>query len=274
MPRKIPVNDLFQRRIDKWIDEDPSSLLTRQVERATAPLHQLVALLLPNLLIKEVVDKTLWAAEVLTDRDDILDSLKAGSVEEIKTAKVDRCDALADGVHAWAIGAAAALGAWDLVGPLGTAPALVSLFTLSFRTIKKIGLCYGYATDSHFENLIVLEIFASASSLYHRDKVQAIKTIETLMRQPTVDLTNLSKEAVEATIERLSHNLSSNLTRRRSLSSVPAMGALVGGSTNAWLLKDVGWAARNIYALRRIHEDKMRETATKQSEEVILPKAA
>jgi hypothetical protein len=248
MKRKLSAADAIQKRIEKWREEDPSSLLTKRIEQATTPLQWLVALLLPDRLIQEAVEKTLWASEVLTDSDN-------GAAK----FTVEQADAEADAVHNWAMGAAAALGAWDLAGPLGIAPALASLFTLSFRTIKKIGLCFGFDTSTPAEEMVVLEIFLAANAFYHRDKIEALRAIEAL---PSV----ATHEDVLALSTELSKTISANLTRRRSLASIPAMGALVGGSANAWLLKDIGWAARNVYAMRRLKQGAVAPTA--------LPKAA
>jgi hypothetical protein len=236
MKRKLSVVDILRKRIEKWRDEDPSSLLTKRIEQATAPLQWLVAMLLPDRLIQEAVEKTLWASEVLTDADN-------GAAD----LTIEQADAEADAVHNWAMGAAAALGAWDLAGPLGIAPSLASLFTLSFRTIKKIGLCFGFDTSSPAEEMIVLEIFLAANAFYHRDKIDALRAIEEM---PTV----ATHEDVLALSSKLSKTISQNLTRRRSLASIPAMGALVGGSANVWLLRDVGWAARNVFAMRRLQK--------------------
>lgn len=247
-PRSI--NDVIRRRIQDWRDEDPSSLLTKQIQKATEPLQWLVSLMLPDSVIAEAINKTLWAAEVLTDRDDILRAHDVTALDLILTTKIDRCDALAEEIQKWSVGAGAALGAWDLAGPLGTGPALISLFTLAFRTIKKIGLCYGYDTSTPAEELIVLEIFVAASTLYHREKVESLRAIENHEKDPRFK--EYTRETVEAVVKKVAELVGANLTKRRSLATVPALGALVGGSSNAWLLHDIGTAARNIYANRRL----------------------
>jgi hypothetical protein len=268
MPRRLSANELIRRRIQKWQDEDPSSLVTKQIERATTPLQWLVALLLPDTLIREVVDKTLWVAEALTDRDDVFKVLEVDSLEEVRQCKLESCEAAADQVHAWSIGTAAALGAWDLVGPLGLAPSLAGLFTLAFRTIKKTAVCYGYDPSSHSEELVAMHIFAAASSLYHRDKLAALKEIEKIIETPASPELAPTRDTVAAAVTSLSQPIATHLTRRRSFAAIPAMGALVGSSANAWLLKDVGWAARNIYAMRRLEESRAKKA---QAKPVVTP---
>lgn len=236
MSRTVSIEKSIQKRIEKWVDEDPSSLLTKKIEQATAPLQWLGSLLLPDTVVREVLEKTLWAADALVADADF---------EAARGAPLGECDTIADGVHNWSIGAAAALGAWDMAGPLAIAPSLASMFTLALRTIKKIGACYGFDTGSAQEELIVLEILFAATGVYHRDKALALKAIR--MVEPTAD-----KSRVLTSIAQLSNPISANLIRRRALAGIPALGALVGGSANAWLMKDIGWAARNIYAMRRL----------------------
>lgn len=285
-PRQLSSNENIRRRIQKWTDEDPSTLLTKQVEKATAPLQGLVALLLPDRLIHEMIEKTLWAAEALVDHDDIFKTLSAESLAEVHGTKLEDCDKLAETVQLWAVGAAAALGAWDLAGPLGIGPSLLSLFTLSFRTIKKIGCCYGYDTSQSLEEIVALEIFVAASTLFHRDKVEALKNIERYLAPPTalprlasvgaaspsgggVGGENYSRQSVEQMIERVAHLVGANLTKRRALAGVPALGALMVGGANAWLIQDISLAARNVYASRRLKEQAdARSEASKKRQEL------
>ena len=209
---------------------------------------------MPDRIVREVTLKTLQAAEALTDQADVLRDLGVDHLSQVRTADVLASDAVAANVQAWAKGTAAALGAWDFAGPFAIAPSLVSLFTLSFRTIKKIGLCYGFETNTPAEEIIVLEVFAAASSLYHRDKVRAIHAIDELVAQ--VHFADIREEQVVAAVRKISRAVGYNLTRRRALANLPALGAIVGGSTNVWLLRDVSWAARNLYARRRLNENR------------------
>ncbi|MBI3542161.1 MAG: EcsC family protein [Deltaproteobacteria bacterium] len=189
---------MIRRRAVEWQDADPSSLLTKRVEKATAPLQWLVALMLPDRLVHEVLGTTLRAAELLTDRADVIKGYDVERLDDIFELKIDSCDRSGDQVQFWAVGAAAALGAWD--------------------------------------------------------KVQAIKAIKKIENDVAANPNAYAREDVDALIEKVAHAVGEHLTRRRTLASIPAMGALVGTSTNAWLLQDVGWAARNIYATRRFQK--------------------
>ena len=248
MAKRTLSNQALKKRIDKWLQEDPASLVSKSMEKAVAPLQGLVALLLPERLIQEALEKTLWVAEAVTDRDDVLTALAAGSLSDAKLCKIERCDSVADGIHNWAIGTAAALGAWDLAGPLGTAASLVSLFTVALRLIKKVGLCYGFDTSKADEEVVVLQIFAAATGLTRTDKEQALNALK---KDEFGD--EVGREAVHAVLEKVARQVAVSLARRRALANIPVLGAIVGGSTNAWLIRDIGWAARNLYAWRRLN---------------------
>jgi len=237
------------KRASKWADSDPSTLFTKRIEKATQPIQALVTLLLPEILIAEVAKKTLWAAETLVNREEVLKDLGVTDYSEIKeNVKLGKSDHFAESTHNWAIASAAALGAWDIAGPLGIAPSLVSIFTLAFRTIKKIGAYYGYDTASAREEAIVLEIFVAGSGFFFKDKLHALKAIE------KAEYGDFKLEDVQETLHIFAQPISSALVRRRALTAIPGMGALIGTSTNAWLLRDIGWAARNIYVMRRQRE--------------------
>ncbi|MCX5832758.1 MAG: EcsC family protein [Deltaproteobacteria bacterium] len=49
------------------------------------------------------------------------------------------------------------------------------------------------------------------------------------------------------------------MTERKVLQAIPAIGAAVGGSANAWFINDVGWAARRAFQARWLIENNMTE---------------
>ena len=64
-----------------------------------------------------------------------------------------------------------------------------------------------------------------------------------------------SKEAVILSLEKLSTQLGINITERKILQTIPAIGAVVGGSVNGWFLNDVAWAARRGFQERWLIEN-------------------
>ena len=56
-------------------------------------------------------------------------------------------------------------------------------------------------------------------------------------------------------IKSLAKQLGINLTKRKALQAIPAIGALVGASVNGWYIKEVGWAARRAFQERWLLEN-------------------
>ena len=65
----------------------------------------------------------------------------------------------------------------------------------------------------------------------------------------------MSKEAGIIGIKNLGRQLGINLTKRKALQAIPAIGAIVGASANGWYVKEVGWAARRAFQERWLIEN-------------------
>ena len=60
---------------------------------------------------------------------------------------------------------------------------------------------------------------------------------------------------VKGGIKNLAKQLGVNLTKRKALHAIPAIGALVGASVNGWYIKEVGWTARRAFQERWLLEN-------------------
>ncbi len=56
-------------------------------------------------------------------------------------------------------------------------------------------------------------------------------------------------------VNNLAKQISINLTKRKTLQAIPAIGAVVGASVNGWYVKEVGWAARHAFQERWLIEN-------------------
>ncbi len=56
-----------------------------------------------------------------------------------------------------------------------------------------------------------------------------------------------SKEGAILAVKNLAQKLGINLTKRKALQAIPAIGGVVGASVNGVYIHDIGWAARRIY---------------------------
>jgi hypothetical protein len=62
----------------------------------------------------------------------------------------------------------------------------------------------------------------------------------------------ISKEGALITLRTLAKQLGINITKRRALAAIPAIGAAVGACVNGWYMNDVGWAARRAFQERKL----------------------
>lgn len=60
----------------------------------------------------------------------------------------------------------------------------------------------------------------------------------------------LAKETVTIGVKNLGRQLGINITERKILQAIPAIGAVVGAAVNGWFINDVGWAARRAFQER------------------------
>ncbi|MBL8481808.1 MAG: EcsC family protein [Rhodocyclaceae bacterium] len=120
----------------------------------------------------------------------------------------------------------------------------------------KIGLCYGYKLTDEVGKQMVLSILAASGANTMEEKLAALLTLQQLkiilMKQTWKGMERaaenfLAKEGAIIAIRSLAKQLGVNLTKRKALQAIPAIGAVVGSSVNGWYIKEVGWAARRIF---------------------------
>jgi DNA-binding transcriptional regulator YhcF (GntR family) len=114
-----------------------------------------------------------------------------------------------------------------------------------------------------------LALLSAAGANTTNEKAEAVKmlrAIDVMIAKQTVKTIaekaaqqQLGKEAVLISMNKLGRQLGINITKRKALQAVPAIGAVVGGSVNAWFINDVGWAARRAFQERWLIENNMIE---------------
>lgn len=248
-----------------WKEEVPS-VVSQAVGTALAPVSWLINKVVPISAIQGLLDLSSSAAEWLTDTDDLVRDAGVSSIEELRTLDLKRSDELADEVHNWAIGMATAEGAAaGAAGIFGIAADIPLVLVLALRTIHKIGVCYGFEAKTKEDKDFILGILSASSANEMTEKTAALATLR--MIQVSVAKTTwkkiaekaatdrLSKEAGVIAIKTLAKQLGINLTKRKALQAIPAIGAVVGGSVNGWYLKEIGWAARRSFQERWLLEN-------------------
>lgn len=230
------------------------------------PLAWLIKKVVPEAAIRGALSMSNRAAKWMTDTKDVIRDGAVESVDELRHKNLELSDNLADEVHNWAIGVAvvegAGAGTFGLPGMAADIPALI---TLSLRTIHKIGVCYGFESNTPENEQFALGILAVAGANTIEEKVTAMTTLRVM----EVILTNqtwkkiseaaaksqFSKEAALFTTKVLAKQLGVNITKRKALAAIPLIGSLIGGSVNGWYVKEVGWAARRIFQERWLMEN-------------------
>ena len=169
-------------------------------------------------------------------------------------------------MHNWAISLATVGGGVTCAAGLaGMAVDIPSVIVLALRTIHKVGVCYGYECTDEKDREFALAILAASGANNMADKIAALTTLHTIKvaiaKQTWKTMTQkaasdkMSKEAAVVGVRNLAKQLGVNLTKRKALQIIPAIGAFVGGSVNGWYIKDVGWAARRAFQERWLVEN-------------------
>ena len=253
------------KQIKKWKAEEPS-VVSKTFGVILSPVTWLINKIIPEAAIRGVLDFSSSAAEWLTDTKDILRDAGVTSVSDLKTHDLEKSDNLANEVHNWAVGLATAEGgATGAFGLPGMAVDIPAVIVLALRTIHKIGVCYGFEVNTKHDKEFVLAVLAASGANEMGEKLAALTTLRTvevaIAKQTWKQLSQkaatsqMSKEAGIIGIKSLAKQLGINLTKRKALQAIPAIGALVGASVNGWYIKEVGWAARRAFQERWLVEN-------------------
>lgn len=249
----------------KWKVEEPS-VISKALGVALFPVTWLLNAIIPTAAIRGALDFSSSTAQWLTDTKDLVRDAGVHTVNDLKTLSLERSDELANSVHNWAIGLATAEGgAAGVGGVFGLAVDVPAIVTIALRTIHKVGACYGFEVKSQADKDFVLGILSSSSANDMQEKtlaLMALRSIEvTIINQTWKAMAKqagtqaLGKEAGILAIKSLAAQLGINLTKRKALQAIPAIGALVGASVNGWYIKEVGWAARYAFQERWLAEN-------------------
>lgn len=227
--------------------------------------------IVPETLISSALKGADAAAEFFTDKGDILRDGQVSKIEDLMYKDIELSDEMASSIKKWALAIAAGEG-----GATGTggAPAMAAdiafIIPFAIRTIRKIGLCYGFECNGREGRNIVLNILTAAGANTVKEKTIAIANLTAIkvMVQKTTwkELERLAaeqaakgvagKESFIMAIKHAAKQLGINLTKRKALQAVPIIGAGVGAIMNASFLDDVSDAATNSFRKLWLAENK------------------
>lgn len=254
------------KEIAKWKSQAPS-VLSQSIGIALTPVTWTISKIVPKSAIAGALDLSSTAAEWLTDTNDIIRDAGVKQLADLKKHDLEELDLLANVVHNWAIGIASAEGGGaGALGLIGMAIDIPALIVMALRTIHKIGACYGFEIKTKSDQEFVLAILAASGANDIQEKNLALGTLRAIEVSITKNTwkklaekaasESLSKEAGVIGIKSLSKQLGVNLTKRKALQAIPAIGAIVGASVNGWYIKEVGWAARRAFQERWLIENR------------------
>lgn len=251
--------------IKDWRAKKPS-VVSKSLGVVLSPVTWLTQKIIPEAAILRALDLSSAAAKWLTDTQNIIRDGNVNKLEDLKSKDLELSDKLADNVHKRAIRLAAAEGGvTGALGLPGIAADIPIIITFALKTIYKIGACYGFEAKTKQDEEFILSIMAASGSNDIKDKaaaLAALKSIQvTIAKQTWKKMTQkavqdrMSKEAAIISVKTLAKELGVNLTKRKALQAIPAIGALVGASVNAWYIKDVAWTARRAFQERWLIEN-------------------
>lgn len=268
MPSK-DGDDEYEREqhkaIQSWKASSPS-IVERALGFVFKPLGWVVQTLVPPSAIEGALRSSDWLArQTFVFEDWVLSKTNGTNIHELKYQQLRELDALADSFHRWQVGYAVAEGAAaGAAGLPGLAVDVPSLITLTLRTVRGIGICYGFNSDSEAEREFVLAVIAAAGANSMAEKYSALLLLRqlevTVLRQTFKAMAakaaeqTLSKEAAIIMVRDLARQLGLNLTKRKMLQVVPFLGAGIGAAVNWKFMDDVAWAARRAYQERWLQD--------------------
>lgn len=261
----MPLNDYETAAlvaIRDWQAQPPGPA-TRWFGRAAGPASRAVQRAVPE----SVLRGALQSAQRMAARGDgeaaLLARAGVADLDSLRQKPLAVCDRLAGriqrrGLLLGGVGGAA----FGVAGKAGLVLDVPSILVLALRSIHRVGLCYGERCLQRSDDRLVLSIFAVASANSVEEKAQALLALRAAgMLDGTLHAAwrdgveraaerELAKEAATYSLNNLARTVGLHLGWRKAASVVPVMGALVGGSVNAWYIHDVARVARYCFQER------------------------
>ena len=263
-----PITDADRLAAVQAWEQQPPSIgirgLGQTSHRVARYFRGAIPVSLIELALNSANDLAIRSASTAT----LLRRAEVDSVDALRTAPLDHCDALARRIQREAMAAAATMGATTgLGGAALMAVDIPALLTLCLRTIHRTGLSYGYALEGESGRMMAIALFALASSNGMQDKQDVIATLSgTRPDAPTANLLEaawregferasereMTKQAVAFSIANLGRQLGWNIAQRKSAAAIPVLGAVIGGSVNAWTVYDLTRTTRYAFHAWRL----------------------
>jgi uncharacterized protein (DUF697 family) len=245
--------------IRRWKARRPF-VISKLIGLLLFPLTWLLNRLVPDAAIRAAFALSSYTGQWLADTNDIKRDAGVTSLADLKNQELEKLDKIANGVRRWAIVLAAVEGAvTGAIGIFGLAFDTPSIVILSFRTIHKVGACYGFEVESPEDHEFIFAILATSSASSLQEKTAAIaelRAVQIALKQTWKSMTKkageqvVGREAGIIALKKFAAELGIKLTKRKALQAIPIIGAVVGALVNSWYMYQVGWAARRAFQER------------------------
>ena len=248
------------RELRAW-QAQPPGWGTRLLAKPGSKVAEVVQILVPTTALRSALAGSDRLGRRLVDRRSILKRAGVAEISQLRQRSLEANDTLATSVTRRALALAGASGAaFGLAGAFGFAADIPTLLTLAFRTIHRVGLCYGEDPAADDARQLGIGVFALVSANSMDEKQLALNVLhaqvgelsEAAWRDGIERVTEreLAKEATVYSLQNLARAIGLNLGRRKAAGSIPVLGAVVGGAVNAWYINDVAQTARYVFHSR------------------------
>lgn len=268
MPDLSPEDAAYEARqvaqIRQWKDRR-TGLVGRMLNKVTQPAGWVLRRIVPPGAVEGALRGGLWLADQWADQHRILRDLGAGDYRALAGYSLSSLDREADGVHNWAIAYGAGLGvAQGAAGFIATPIGVPGVINVALRTIRKVGLCYGYQELDEAEKIFIFHVLALAGSHDQAEKTASLlalrelqvliakRTFKSMAEKAASD--TFSKEALVIAIREFGKRIGIQMTRSRLLMAVPIAGGGVGLLLDGNYIRNVGQAARFSYQERWLRD--------------------
>lgn len=255
----------YAAQIEQWLVQPPSLVASgfgRRIAPALNPVLRVTQAVIPESLFEQALVTASRASTRVALRQRVMQQAGVTNIESLRSRPIPDCDQQWRSLRRSAMGLAGGTGAASgVAGAAGLTLDIPALILQSYVGIHRTGMCYGYDCSEANAPGFALAIFALANANTLEEKQaawQALVGLHDLQNEALRDgleaaiARQLGKGSVATGMQRLATQLGMNLGRRKAAAVVPILGALIGGSINAWVMADLMQVARYAFIARRL----------------------
>ena len=253
------------QEIQTWQGENPG-WGTRLLAKPGGKIASAMQSMVPEDALRAALDGVNRVAERLSDDRSILKRGGVAMLEELREVELATCDRLMRSEQRRAMAMAGVGGAaFGIAGAAGMVADIPALIALALRTIHRVGLCYGEDLRRPEHRKLAIGVFALASANSLEEKRAAVAALRSFHPGSLDEAAwrdgveraaerEFAKEAAVFSLQNLAQKLGVNLGQRKAAGVMPVLGALIGGSVNAWYLYDIAQVSRYVFQERWLGE--------------------